>query len=145
MADLSNVVEYERPHTIQMNHPVTGQPLGVSVNVVSSDSQRVVAAQRRSNADYWAALAAASDSDVKPEAPDNSRTILVACIDSWDWGEQSFGHIAGSGVPSQADKEFIIDHPNAVWFKNQLVAGCAKLENFTNPSPKSVPTGLKKK
>lgn len=143
MADLSTAVEYDRPHPVVILHPVTGEDQGIRVNVVSNESARVVEAQRKAVSAYWAALASAGKDEPKPEAPDSARIALVHCIDSWDWAGESFAHISGSGSPSLEDREFVIDHPNAIWFRNQLAAGCANIANFTNPSPKSVPTGSK--
>lgn len=144
MADLSTAVEYDRPHAIKIKHPTTGEDTGIVVNVVSSESARVVEAQRKANGEYWSALAAAGKEGPQPEAPDNARLTLIACIDSWDWAGESFAHISGSGVPSAEDKAFIIDHPNGKWFRDQLAIGCANIGNFTNPSPKSALTGSKK-
>lgn len=139
MADLSVAVEYDRLYPIKIKHG--GEETDITVFVVSKDSKRVVDALRRAQGDYWSAIAQ-GNKDVEP--PDVERTILVNCIDSWDWGNDSWAHISGSGKASLEDREFLIDHPNSKWFRDQIADGTANLENFSQPSQKNARRGSKK-
>lgn len=144
MADLSTAVEYDRVYPVNCKTP-DGSESGLVVNVVSKDSKRVVKALRDAQSAYWAALASAKPEDaanVMP--PDVERVVLINCIDSWDWGEHSFAHISGSGPASLEDREFVIDHPNTKWIRDSIVEGCANIENFSQPLPKSARSGSKK-
>lgn len=141
MADLSVAIEYDRLYPIKIKTPY-GDDTGIVINVVSKDSRRVVDALRKAQGDYWSAMATAGDD--KPAMPDVERIVLIACIDSWDWGEHSFAHISGAGVASQADREFLIDHPNSKWIRDNIADGAANLENFSQPSRKNARIGSKK-
>lgn len=143
MADLSVAVEYDRVYPVALRNPVNGEEIGVTINVVSTDSRKVVAALRKAQSEYWSEYAKAKDGE-KPELPDSERIVLVNCIDSWDWGDQSFGHISGAGAASLADCEYLIDHPNSKWIRDQIGAKTADLENFTQGSPKTARRGSKK-
>lgn len=144
MADLSTLVEYERLYPVEIKNPITGDSEGVTFYVVSTDSKRVVDALRKAQADYWGDLSKKKDGEAEPSLPDSERIILINCIDSWDWAGQSFGHISGSGKASLEDREFIVDHPNAKWVRDQVANGTARLENFSQASPKSARRGSKK-
>jgi hypothetical protein len=140
MANMASMVEYDRLYPIAIKNPY-GEDTGIVINVVSKDSKRVVSALRQAQSEYWAAMAAGGEGVV---APDVERITLVNCIDSWDWGSESWDHIEGSGVASLADREYLIDHPNAKWIKDNLAVGTANIENFTQPSQKSARRGSKK-
>lgn len=141
MADLSVAIEYDRLYPIKVKNPY-GEDTGIVINVVSKDSRRVVDGLRKAQGDYWSAMATAGDD--KPAMPDVERIVLIHCIDSWDWGEHSFAHISGSGKAELADREFLIDHPNSKWIRDNVADGAANLENFSQPSQKSVRRGSKK-
>lgn len=139
MANLSALVEYDRLYPIKVINPI-GEETGIVVNVVSKDSRRVVDALRKAQGDYWSALSRGEDAKM----PDVEYITLLNCIDSWDWGEHEWDHIKGSGVASLEDREYIMNHPNAKWIKDNIAAGTANIENFTQPSQKIVRRGLKK-
>jgi len=143
MADLSVAVEYDRVYPISIKDASGGES-GIVVNVVSKDSKRVVDALRKAQGDYWAELANRAPDDPEPAVPDIERIVLINCIDSWDWSEHNWGHVSGAGPASLEDRVFLIDHPNAKWFRDQLAAGTANLENFSHPSQKTARRGLKK-
>lgn len=139
MTDFSTAVEYDRLYPVKIKHDMA--ETGITVYVVSKDSRRVVDALRKAQGDYWASLA---QGDESAHPPDVERIVLVHCIDSWDWGDNSWGHISGSGPASLEDRQFLIDHPNAKWFRDQIAEGAANLENFSQPSQKNARRGLKK-
>lgn len=140
MANMASAVEYDRLYPVAIKNPY-GEDTGIVINVVSKDSKRVVDALRKAQSDYWSAIAAGG---VDVAAPDIERITLVNCIVSWDWGSESWDHIEGSGDASLADREYLIDHPNAKWIKDNVAVGTANIENFTQPSLKSVRRGSKK-
>lgn len=142
MADLSSLVEYDKPHPVKIKTP-NGEDTGIVINVVSQDSQRVVKALRESQADAWRSEAV-GDGSFADMVKARERTILIHSIDSWDWGEHSFAHINTETPPDLEARTFLIDHPNAGWIRNSLAEGCAVIENFTNPLPKNARRGSKK-
>lgn len=143
MTDFSNLIEYEKTYPVAIKHPITGEDTGIRINVVYSDSKRVVEAQRKAVSEYFSARAIAGEG-VVTDLPDDARITLVNSIDSWDWGDASFGRISGSGVASLEDRSYLIDHPNSGWIVAQISAGCNSIANFTQASPKSARTTSKK-
>lgn len=149
MANLATLVDYEKEYPINIVNHVTGEPLGITINVVSKDSRRVVNALRD-----WQARkfdeAARSDKREETSADrlkfieEHGTETLIASISSWDWGEHSFEHINGSGVPSEDDKRFLVGHPNAGWILTQIAEGAHKIENFMQESPRRAQRGSKK-
>lgn len=144
MTDFSTLIEYDTTHPVVIRNPITGDDTGIRINVVSHDSRRVVNALRKLNNDYFRSLAVAGEDAGSVEVPDSDRLKAIHCIDSWDWGDASFGHISGVGVASQADREYLVDHPNSGWIVGQIVMGCANIENFTQASQKPARRGSKK-
>lgn len=144
MADISNFIEYERTYPVDIVNPSTGEGMGITVNVVSSDSKRVVSALQKAKSDYWAKMASKDDGTDDVEVPDSERIVLINAIDSWDWGDSQFCHISGSGSPSFEDRVFFVDHKNSKWIRDQLNSKIYRIENFMQPSQKSVRRGSKK-
>lgn len=144
MTDFSTLVEYDTTHPVNILNPITGEDTGIKINVVSHDSRRVVNALRKLNNEYFRSLAVAGEDVSSVELPDSDRLKAIHCIDSWDWGSASFGHITGDGVASLADREYLVDHPNSGWIVGQVLMGCANIENFTQASQKPALRGSKK-
>lgn len=143
MTDFSSLIEYDKTYPVEIKHPLTGEDTGIRIYVVSSDSKRVVDALRKATSEFWRLSATAGEGE-GPSLPDSSRITLIHSIDSWDWGGGGFAHIVGAGPAAMADREFLIDHPNSGWIVDQISAGCANIENFTQASPKSARRGSKK-
>lgn len=147
--DFSTLVEYDRTYPVKIYHPVTGKETGIVINVVSSDSKRVVDALRVAQGKRWADDAAGESKDDASALPalmaEAGRIKLIHSIDSWEWpADGGFAHIKTDSKPSVEDRTFLVDHPNAEWIRVQIASGCANLENFTQPSQKSAPRGSKK-
>ena len=154
--DFSTLVEYDRTYPVKIYHPITGKETGIVVNVVSSDSKRVVDALRAVQGKRWAEQAVGSadgEAAPKPDAAsaladamaERARVVMIHSIDSWQWPDDGgFAHIKSDAAPSVEDRTFLVDHPNAGWIRDQIASGCANLENFTQPSQKNAPRGSKK-
>lgn len=145
MADFSKVVEYEKPHSIHIPDPRTGEPSGIVINVISQESERVVSALRDHQSKQWAREAAGETIDLTEAVAERTRIILIESIDSWSWGEHSFEHINDDAPCDRAAKEFLVDHKNAQWLINQIEVGISNLRNFMQELPKSVRSPSKKK
>lgn len=143
MANMSAMVEYDRLYPIKVKNPY-GEDTGIVINVVSKDSRRVVDALRKAQGEYINALRIEAGGGDKAIQPDVEYITLLHCIDSWDWGEHEWDHIKGSGPASLEDREYILKHPNAKWVKDNIADGCANIENFLQPSPKTARRGSKK-
>lgn len=155
MADISTLIEYEREHPINIKNPVTGDDMGITINLISKESRRVVAALRDLQGRIWDRLGAEAlisdeQSDITMveklrRIEEHGAVTLSAAISSWDWGENTFEHISGSGPASYEDAEFLVNHKNSRWIVDQLAEGLNKIENFTSPSPKNARGTSKKK
>lgn len=145
MTNLAELFSADNPHPIEILNPLSGEKMGIVINVVSSDSPRVVNALRvlqvkrmRSNAtnqDDDRDL----DSDIATYMISQEDEIVRAAIVSWDWGGESWDHISGSGDADSTSVDYLIDHPHSGWIKRQILAGVQNIENFTKPSSKSAP------
>lgn len=143
MADLSKLIEYERPHPVKIVTP-DGTDTGIVINVVSQDSGKVIKALREMQADAWRKEAAGEGEAFLAAMAARERIVLINSIHSWDWGQHNFEHITTETPVTEENCAFLIDHPNASWIRASLAEGCAVIENFTNPLPKNARSGSKK-
>lgn len=132
MADIFDLLNYEREFPLPLKHPVTNKPIGVTFTVKHRDCE---AAQAASNAQLEAGFArAASGEKLDPkqaakEATSRGLRILAACVTGWDWGEYDF---KGEAL------EFSLENVTRVlseahWIHDQVDEGVGKVENFTSP------------
>lgn len=149
MANLSEVVTYEKEYPVEIVDHLTREKIGIRINVISKDSKRVVSALRDWQAEKWDDAAVKGDKEDTAKEKlqyieDHGTETLIACISSWDWGEHSFDHISGAGEASDADKRYLVTHPNAGWIVLQIAAQVNNIENFTQPLRGSARNGSKK-
>lgn len=139
--DFSTAIEYERAYPVKIKSP-DGAETGITINVISKDSKRAVAALREFQiVKMEQALADGRKEDTLRDKVDlidgvNTETI-IACVDSWDWGEHSFGKVSGSGKATREDVEFLVSHPHSGWIVGQIAGQIERVENFMHPSLKS--------
>lgn len=143
--DIANLVGYEDAFPVELYHLVTREPVGITVNVISMESDTVVNKLRefdkRKIAEYRKAGTAIEDIDFSDE---RAEVILAACIHSWDFGGQSFGDLGVNPECTDAAKQYVIKHKNARWIRDQISEGCANLENFIKASAKPAKPTSKK-
>lgn len=150
MANLAELVNYEKEYPVEIVNHVTREPLGITINVVSKDSKRVTNALRDWQLNQIEDDAANDRSEEKSlrEKLDaleaHGVETLVACISSWDWGDNEFDHIKGAGPASEEDKRYLVGHANAGWLIVQIAEAIHNIENFMQPLPKNARTGSKK-
>lgn len=119
--DIAGLVNYEQEFPLELLHPGTGQPIGITFMVKSIDC---AAADAAAQADA-AVKVASGDGDDKAHL-----NIYAACISGWDWGENEFD----GDVPeySEANCRKVIKHPSSKWIVRQLQAAVANVGNFTS-------------
>lgn len=130
--DILSLVEYEREHPISLKHPVTGEDLGVTINVVSMESNSAAKAVRAERQKFVEKRIAGENVDASAEADAIDMAMYCAVVKSWDWG----GKAPGPGFEAdpecnQSNKLKLFSHPNAKWIKGQIAEGCTRIENFT--------------
>lgn len=134
--DFSKVVEYDRSFPVELKHPVTGEGVGITFNIVSFDSERVVKASKKVESDRWAAVFANEERKLTPDQlvefmDRDSRERVIASIDSWDWGGHSFGDLGPDPECTEENKRYVIEHPNARLIRIQIENAGADLGNFS--------------
>lgn len=85
MTDLSNIVATER--TIEIKHPRTGQPVGLSVTLLPDSHPSVRAASRKAMNERLASRSKATAERIEGTRLD----MLVAAVGGWEWaGDLNF-------------------------------------------------------
>jgi len=140
MADLSKLVEYDKAIPVNLIAP-DGSKTEITFNVVSADSKRVADVTRKIDNERWLEVFASDDKKLSPEqiarfADKAEREAIIAAIESWEWGSDSWGHINAESPCNEENKRFLIEHPNAKWIRDNISAKVADLTNFTQPSKK---------
>src|SRR6476659_6637146 len=136
MTDFSKLIEYDQTFPVEIRRPDNGEKTGIVFNMVSSQSKRAVQAQKVIESKRWAAVFAdGADGKLTPEQTVSfidlaEAETLIACIDSWDWGGHEFGDLGKDPECNDANRRYVIEHPNALWIKVQLSEAAGRLSNF---------------
>lgn len=139
MADISALINYDQTFPVKIKNPLTLEEVGITFNVVSMDSERVAVVNKKIDTERWQAVFASEDKKLSAEmiatfGDKAERETLIAAIDSWDWGGNEFGTLGTDPECNEANKRYVIEHPNARWIRDQLSARAADLANFSHPS-----------
>lgn len=139
MADLSKLVEYDKTFPVPLMFK--GEPVGITFNIVSFDSERVVRAGESVAGKRWEAIFKNEDHKLTHEqildfSEMEERERLISAIDSWDFGGNSFGDLGQDPECTEVNKRYIITHPNAKWITDQIKAKGKDLGNFSGVLPK---------
>lgn len=135
MADIANLVEYSKAFPVPLKHG--GNDIGITINILSFDSEDVVKATRGIDARRVAALYGPKAEEIQPEeivtmSDQAERERLIAAIQSWDFGEHTFGELSAASECNDANKRYLVNHPNALWIRHQLISAGNNIVNFTN-------------
>lgn len=134
--DLSKRVSYDALYPVKLRDPETGNPVGVTINVVSLRSRDVarvetlgrqkalVAKMTRDNS------GAVSMEDIE-SAEGIERAKVIAAVKSWDWADNEFGELGKNPECTPDNVAYVFDDPNSQWIVDQVYDGAAKLGNFT--------------
>lgn len=144
MADIAALVQYDKTYPVVIRRLDNGEPVGITINVVSMDSKRVVDALRAVEAEKFASQARGAEVDIVAHVAAMERARLIASIDSWDFGGNTFGDLAADAPCNDANKAYLVDHPNAKWVRDQIAMGCANIANFTQAASKPARNTSKK-
>ena len=85
MTDISSIVPNER--TIEIKHPATGEPIGLSINLLPASAPPVLAAQRKMINDRLQ-----RNSKTTAESMEQNRLALIeSAVNGWSWrGDLTF-------------------------------------------------------
>jgi len=139
MSDLANIKPVAR--TIEILHPATGRPLGVRVDLVSLDDERL-SKVRRSITDKRLYLEARGKTFKAGEIEDNRLSILSAAMTGWNWYNPTGENEGEEGYDAEAMPTFNDEVPafNIVnvravltslkWFGDQINEALGETESF---------------
>lgn len=138
MADISALVNYQQAHPVELQF--RGEPVGITMNVISFDSEPVVAADALVSNKRMMAIYAAEDKTPNPEMiaefdSERERARCVAAIQSWEFNGNSFGDLGVDPECNDANKRYLVGHPNAKWIRDQITMAGVNLQNFTQALP----------
>ena len=139
MADASTFVQYDKTHPITLTRG--GVPVGITINIVSFDSERVSKAIAKLDAQKWEAARTNEEKVLTPEqrydfAVQQINEMVIASIDSWDFGGLSWDKLPADPECNEKNKRYVLGHANAKWIRDQLNNAGTDLGNFTQASAK---------
>lgn len=136
--DIAELVTYDQAFTVKLRHPVTGAETGISMDVVSFDSERVAKIARAIENEKWSAVFASEDRKLSHTAlaefvEKEQREKIIAAVVGWDFSDMSFGDLAAGFPCNDENKRYVFSHANAAWVRNQIIAHGDDLRNFSPP------------
>lgn len=139
MADASTFVQYDKTHPITLMRG--GVPVGITINIVSFDSERVSKALHAVSSKKWRAAAESEDKKLATDqvyqfVDEEIKECVIAAIDSWDFGGLSWDELPADPECNDANKRYLINHPNAKWIRDVIFAKGQDIENFFGELPK---------
>lgn len=138
MSDLANIKPVSR--AVEIIHPGTGRKLGVRVNIVSLDDERL-SKVRRSITDKRLHLEARGKTFKSTEIEDNRLTIISTAITGWEWYNPT-GEAGDEGFDFDAMPTFNDETPDfkpvnvrsvlseLSWFADQINEALGETESF---------------
>jgi hypothetical protein len=141
--DLSKIVDYEAEFPVQILHPKTRKPVGVTFYLRSMAAKDIKKIDRLGRNEMLVANKKANEGvfGISPEALDvgekTEREKLIAAIKRWDWGDHSFGDLGKNPECTYENKAYVLDHAAADWFLADLYAGAGGIANFIQEQPNS--------
>lgn len=119
--DIAVIKPTER--TIEIEHPATGQPLGIRVSLVSLDDDRLKRTKRNIT-DESLKLQAKGKSFKVEELERNSKALLFGATTGWEWysptGDEKDQATFGGEVPEYNQKNFYAVVDALPWFGEQI-------------------------
>jgi hypothetical protein len=87
--ELSNIIQYERLYPLELVHPVTDEPLGITFQIRSAGSKDAKAVLRRhtdANIDRQQRRKAISSAMLEQQEAEKAASYIA----SWDWGDHTW-------------------------------------------------------
>jgi len=136
--DLSAIVSYDTPADIEIIRPDTKKPVGLTVKVVSLNSDRVRIIERANQAKIFAMQRAKAEAGQDASSPEVMAEVealedvrLAASIVEWDFHGNSFGALGIDPPCTEGNKLTVLREKNADFIKRQVFAGASNIANFT--------------
>jgi hypothetical protein len=136
--DLSAIVSYDTPVDIEIIRPDTKQPVGLTVKVVSLNSERVRQVERVNQGKIFAMQRAKAEAGQDASSPEVMAEVealednrIAAAIVDWDFHGNSFGALGVDPPCTDGNKLTVLREKNADFIKRQVFAGASNIANFT--------------
>jgi len=133
--DIANLVQYDAPYEIELRHPVTDDPIGVTISVTSANSPAAKRIQMQNQARLMAMNLGKSKDKSEAEIlalleKQVKKTVeqLAACVVGWDWKGQVFGKLGKDPAFSPANVNTVLDTD---WIFDQVNEAVSDIANFT--------------
>lgn len=143
--DLAKVVQYDETFPVQIRHRITGETIGLTINVTSFesvDAQKVERsiANARMQRQFVAQQSgkAADDIDFAEAQNEILTEKAIVAVKSWEWAEGLTWNGKAPPKCDDAGKREVLLHPNAGWILAQVINAGSRIENFTGPSATNV-------
>jgi hypothetical protein len=143
--DLSKVVQYDETFPVQIRHRITGEHVGLTVNVTSFEGAAAMKAERAIAGVRMQKQYLAQQSGLKPEDIDFAelqneadQEKAIAAVQSWEWAEGLTWNGKSPPKCDDAGKREVLLHPNSGWILAQVINAGKRIENFTGPSVTNV-------
>jgi hypothetical protein len=134
--DIGKIVNREQLFDLELKHPGTDAPLGVTFMIRSMNSEEAKAVLREhTNANLKRTLKGKTVTAERLER--QSLEEAAACIASWQWG----GHTYHGSVPELDMKTAIRLLEVEDWIFQQVIAAARDIENFSQGSAKGSVAG----
>ena len=126
MNDLSEIIYVEK--TVEIVHPATKEPLGVSVTLMSPDDKRLERIKTRIM-DERLALEAKGKNFKADQINKNRDMILFRAMTGWEW----FGDTSFEGEKPELNQLNVLKvFSKLPWFRSQIDESFSELESFFN-------------
>lgn len=125
---IANLVKYDSTFDLELTHPTTGEPIGVTFQIRSESSPEAKAVFRR-QLDKYSQETQRKKTISSEKLEGFELEKKAACIAGWDWGGQEFEK--GGGV-LEHNTENCIKVLRYDWIFTQVANASADLANFTS-------------
>lgn len=127
--DISKIVDYEFLYDLELRHPVTDAPLGITFKIRSAGSdaaKRILRQHTDKNLERRIKNKMPKSSQLEQEELEKA----AACIASWDWGKEVYK----GKKPELTMKVAMEMLEEQGWIFAQVVEASNKMENFSPAS-----------
>ena len=134
--DISKLYNSEHLFNLEVKRPDTDEPIGISMKVRAASSDSVMSIIRR-QANENITLRQKGKTVTASALEDQKVEQASACIDSWDWGKETYGSL---GVPADTFTNKCKILKEQGWIYAQVDEAANEFANFTDQFGKTAQT-----
>lgn len=124
--EISGLVANEELFTLEVEHPKTGKPVGITIKVRSAGSDAAMAVVRQQTDGLLERQQRRKLIDAE-RVEDNEIDQAVSFVASWDWGANTYDN----KVPDSDPKTIKAILKKEGWIYAQVVGAARNIANFT--------------